>query len=117
MIMSFTYGFGHANTSIADAEGLVGFVWDDVNPKIFPSVELARIRKSLISNLVESIRTVGDQFSEKDLFVRVDGIDDEGEELRNLSLKLESFSRHDCGIVLRVLEKEKLPEKVCQFLW
>jgi hypothetical protein len=93
-----TYSFGHANTSIAEGEGFVSLVWDYVDPKVFAGIELAGIWERLITDLVESIGRVGDNFSEEDLFVRVDGVDDEREKLRDLSLKLESLSRHDSGI-------------------
>ena len=90
-----TYSLGHANTGILDGEGLVLLVGDDVDPQILASVELARIRERLVPDLVKSIGRVGDNLSEEDLLVGVDGVDDEGEELRDLSLELESL-RH-CG--------------------
>lgn len=93
----FTYSLGHTNTSITDGEGLVLLVGDDVDTEVLARVKLARVGEGFISDLVESIRTVGDEFSQEDLLVRVDCVDNEGEKLRNLSLELESFSRHYCG--------------------
>jgi hypothetical protein len=38
-----TYSLGHTNTGITDGEGFVGFVWNDVDPQVFPCVKLARV--------------------------------------------------------------------------
>jgi hypothetical protein len=93
-----TYSLGHANATIADGECLVLLVWDDVDTEVLARVELTRVGEGFISNLVESIGTVGDEFSQENLLVGVDCVDNEGEKLRNLSLELESFARHDCGL-------------------
>jgi hypothetical protein len=92
-----TYSLGHTNTSITDGEGLGLLVWDDVDSEILAGVKLAWVRKGLISDLVKSIGSVGDKLSQEDLLVGVDGVDNEGEKLRDLSLELESLARHDCG--------------------
>lgn len=94
-----TYGFRHTNTSIPDGEGLVLLVWDKVDTKVLASIELTRVGESLISDLVESIGTVGYQFSQEDFLIGVDCVDDEGEQLRDLSLELEGFAGHSCGSV------------------
>lgn len=103
---SFTYSLGHTDTGILDGEGLGLLVGDDVNPQILARVELAGIRERLVPDLVESIGGVGDDLSEEDLLVGVDGVDDEGEELRDLSLELEGL-RH-CGGSLGSIEEDKL---------
>jgi hypothetical protein len=92
-----TYSLSHPNTGIADGEGLVLLVGDDVDTEVLARLELTRVGKSLISDLVESIGTVGNEFSQEDLLVGVDCVDDQGEKLRDLSLELEGFARHDCG--------------------
>jgi len=81
-----------------NGQGLVFFVWDDVDTKVLAGLELTRIGEGFISNLVESIGTVGNEFSQEDLFVGVDCVDNKGKELRDLSLELEGFSSHDCGL-------------------
>ena len=93
-----TYSLGHANTSIKNGESLVFLIWGDFDTEFLARVELTRIGEGLISDLVESIGTVRDEFSQENLLVGVDCVDNEGEELRNLSLELESFARHDCGL-------------------
>jgi hypothetical protein len=87
-----TYSLGHTETGIPDGQGLVGLVGDDVDAEVLARVKLARVRKGLVSDLVESIGGVGDDLSEENLLVGVDGVDDEREKLRDLSLELESLS-------------------------
>lgn len=101
-----TYSLSHTNTGITDGEGLGLLVGDDVNSEVLARLELARVREGLVSDLVESIGSVGDKFSEEDLLVRVDGVDDEGEKLRDLSLELESLS-HCVGYQKEIVTAEK----------
>ena len=42
--------------------------------------------------LSRASEAVGDEFSQEDLLVGVDGVDDEGEQLRDLSLELEGLT-------------------------
>lgn len=83
---------GHTDTGILDGQSLVLLVGDDVDAEILASVQLAGVGQRLIADLVEGIGGVGDKFSEEDLLVGVDCVDDEGEKLRDLSLELESLS-------------------------
>src|SRR5258708_38537364 len=89
-----TYSLGHTNAGISDGEGLVLLVWDDVDAEVLAGIELTRVGEGLISDLVKSIRAVGNQLSQEDLLVGVDGVDDEGEKLRDLSLGLKGFTGH-----------------------
>lgn len=91
-----TYGLGHTDTGIPDCESLVLLVGNDIDAEILARVELAGVGESLISDLVQSIRGVGHQLSQENLLVGVDSVDDERQQLRNLSLELESL-RHDGG--------------------
>ena len=93
-----TYSLGHTNTSITDSESLVLLVGDDIDAKVLARVKLTRVGEGFISDLVKGIGAIGNQFSQEDLLVRVDCVDNEGEQLRDLSLELEGFSRHDCGL-------------------
>lgn len=54
-----SYSFGHADTSVADREGLVGLVGNDVDAEIFARVELAWVRERFIANLIQGIGGVG----------------------------------------------------------
>lgn len=95
--MGATYSLGHTNTGIPDGQGLGLSVGDDVDTEVLARVELGRVGKRLIADLVKGIGGVGDEFTQENLLVGVDGVDDEGEELRDLSLELEGFGRHDEG--------------------
>ncbi len=78
MIMpAFTHRFGHANTSITYSQGLVLLVRDDIDPQIFTSIEDAWIGKSGVANFIQGIRTIRDEFPEKNLFITIDGVDDQ----------------------------------------
>jgi hypothetical protein len=91
-----TYSLGHTDTGIPNGEGLVLLVWDDVDAQVLAGVQLAGVRQGLIADLVERIRGVGDKFSEEDLLVGIDSVDNEREQLRDLSLELECLRHLDC---------------------
>lgn len=93
--MGATYSLGHTNTGILDGQGLGLNVGDDVDTEILARVELGRVGERLIADLVKGIGGVGDEFTQENLLVGVHGVDDEREELRDLSLELEGFGRHD----------------------
>ena len=90
-----TYSLGHTNTGITDGQGLGLLVGNDVDTEILARVELGGVRQGLIADLVQSIGGVGDQFTEENLLVGVDSVDDQRQELRDLSLELKGFGRHD----------------------
>lgn len=96
MVRGQTYSLGHTDTSILDGQGLVLLVRNDVDAEILLGIELARVGESLISDLVKGIGCVRHQFSQEDFLVGVDGVDDEREQLRNLSLELEGLRHLDC---------------------
>ena len=91
-----TYSLGHTNTGVPDGQGLVLLVRNDVDAQILVGVKLGGVGESLIADLVQSIGGVGDQLTQENLLVGVDGVDDEGEQLRDLSLELEGLG-HDGG--------------------
>lgn len=111
--MVSTYSLGHTNTGITDGQGLGLLVGDDVNAQVLARVELAGVGQRLVADLVQGIGGVGDKFSQEDLLVGVDGVDDEGEKLRDLSLELESLS-HGEGYQRKMcesgLEEEELAD-------
>ena len=99
MVSGATYSLGHTNTGITDGKGLVDLVWDDVESQLLLGVELGWVGEGLIADLVESIGTVRDQLSKEDLLVGVDGVDDQAQELGDLSLELKSLGSHYCGYI------------------
>ena len=44
--------------------------------------------------LLDCVVCIRDEFSQENFLIRVDGVDDQGQELRNLRLKLKRFARH-----------------------
>jgi hypothetical protein len=110
-----TYSLGHTDTSIADGKSLGLLVGDDVDAQVLARVELAGVGKSLIADLVKGIRRVGDEFSEEDLLVGVDSVDDQREQLRDLSLELECLGGHvdggDGGIGLKTGQTRRCKAK------
>ena len=87
-----TYSLGHTDTGIPDREGLVLLIGDNVDTEILAGIQLAGVRQGLVADLVERIGGVGNKFSEEDLLVGVDSVDDQREKLRDLSLELEGLS-------------------------
>ena len=90
-----TYRFGHTDTGIAKGESLSLLIWNDVNSQVLTRVELRRVREGLIANLVKRVRGVGDEFSQEDLLVGVDRVDNKREKLGDLRLELERLAGHD----------------------
>jgi hypothetical protein len=79
-------GLGHTNTGIPDGEGTLLLVGGDSDKELLLSVEGRGVGKSLVSDLVESIGRVGDQFSKENLLVGVEGVDDQVQKLGDLGL-------------------------------
>lgn len=65
---------GHTDTSVADGEDLVLLVGDDTDEEFLLRVELRRIGEGGVTNLVEGIGAVGNQLSQENLLVGVEGV-------------------------------------------
>ena len=85
-------GLGHADTGILDGEGVVGLVGDELDVEVGLGVQDGRVGEGLVADLVEGIGGVGDQLTEEDFFVGVEGVDDQGEELVDISREGVAFS-------------------------
>ena len=96
-------GLGHANTRVTDGQDLVLLVGDDVDEELRLGVELGLVRQGLIADLVESIGGVGDELTQEDLLVGVEGVDDEAHQLADFSLECKCFLGHDAGVMLLVV--------------
>jgi hypothetical protein len=75
---------GHTDTSIFDDEKVVGSVWDNLDLEVRFVVD-GVASDGFVSDLIEGIRGVGDDFSEEDLLVRVEGVDNETHQLLDIS--------------------------------
>jgi hypothetical protein len=89
---------GHTNTGIIDSEGIVGLVRDDSDTEVGLFINVVA-SDGLVSDLVKSIRGIGDEFSKEDLLVRVESVDDETHKLLDISTESEGILRHE--IVIR----------------
>jgi len=85
---------GHTNTGIPDSEGVVGLVGDDSDTEVGFTFDTVA-SDGLVADLVESIRRVGDEFSEEDFLVGVEGVDDETHQLLDISTESEGVLGHD----------------------
>jgi hypothetical protein len=90
-------GLGHTDTGVSEDQLFLFFVWDDIYSHIFHVLEGVWVCQRLVSDFVQSIGGVGDQFSEKDFFVGVKGVNDQGHQLGDFGLEGESL---DIGLFL-----------------
>jgi hypothetical protein len=65
---------GHTNTGVAEGEGLVLLVGGNTNIELLVRVEDGGVGQRSITDFIKGIGGVGDQLSQKDLFVRVERI-------------------------------------------
>ena len=81
-------------TSIIDGKGVVGFVWDNLDLKIWLSFKLLWFGDRVVSNLVKGIRSVRDEFSKEDFLVGIESVDDETHQLLDVSVERKNFFTH-----------------------
>ena len=77
-----------------DGQSVVGFVWDDPDLEIWLGLKLLWIGDGAVSDLVKSIRGVGNELSQEDLLVGVEGVDDQTHQLLDVSVERKDFFRH-----------------------
>mmetsp|Transcript_28036 Transcript_28036/g.47539 ORF Transcript_28036/g.47539 Transcript_28036/m.47539 type:complete len:303 (-) Transcript_28036:65-973(-) len=82
---------GHTNPRVNDCQGLVGLVWHNVDEEVGLLVQHGLVSQRLVPDLVQSIGRVGDQLSQEDFLVRVEGVDDQAHQLVDLCLKVVGF--------------------------
>jgi hypothetical protein len=83
--------FGHSDSCISDNEGVGGFFWDDFYLEAGLILNYFRVSQGFISDLIEGIGSVGDELSKEDLFVSVEGVDDESHQLLDISVESKMF--------------------------
>jgi len=84
----------HANTGVPDGEGVVGSVGNDLDSEVRLSLELLGLGDTLVSDLVEGVRGVGNELSQEDLLVRVESVDDERHQLLDVGRECKDFFTH-----------------------
>ena len=77
----------HADAGVGDGEGLVLFVEFEVDARIEGERLVGLVGEGEVAQLVERVGGVGDELAEEDLGVRVEGVDDELQELTDFGLK------------------------------
>jgi hypothetical protein len=68
-------------------KGIVGSIRDDLNFEARFILDDFWISQRFISDLVKSIGSIGDQFSQENFLVGVEGVDDQTHELLNISIE------------------------------
>ena len=86
--------FGHTNTTILNGKSVVSFIWDDLDSKIWLSLELLWLSDGVVSDLVKSIRGVGNKLSQENFFVGVESVDDQRHQLLDIGVEREDFFGH-----------------------
>jgi hypothetical protein len=65
---------GHADAAIAKGEDLIFFVWCHADEEILLGIEDGGISEGGVANFVNSIGTIGDEFTEENFLVGVESI-------------------------------------------
>ena len=86
--------FRHTNAGVMDGQSVVGLVWNDLDLEIWLGLKLLRIGDGAVSDLVESVRGVGNELSQEDLLVGIEGVDDQTHQLLDVSVERKDFFRH-----------------------
>ena len=81
----------HANAVVADGQGARRLVSANPDLQIGVTLQQGRIRQRLKAQLVRRIRRVRDQLAQKDLLVRIQGVDHQLQELFDFRLEAEGF--------------------------
>jgi hypothetical protein len=65
---------GHADATVADGEDLIIIFWSYADEELLLGFENGGISEGGVANFVKSIGTIGDEFTEENFFVGVEGI-------------------------------------------
>lgn len=67
-------GLGHADAAVADSENLIIFVRNYTNEELLLGLKDRGVGEGGIANFVQRVGAVGDDFTEENLFVGVEGV-------------------------------------------
>ena len=76
-LLTRSIGLRHADAGILDGQSVVRLVGNYADAQLRLRVELGLVLETLIADLVEGIRGVGDQLAQEHLLVGVEGVDDD----------------------------------------
>jgi hypothetical protein len=83
---------GHADAAVLDRQCVLLLVGSDVDEQLGLRCQLALVSKTLVTDLVQRIASVRDQFSQEDFLVAVERVDNQAHKLIDLSLEFKLFS-------------------------
>ncbi len=84
-------GLGHSDSRVDESEGLVVLVGDDLDEEVLPGLQLGGVGEGLVSDLVQGVAGIADHFSDEDLLVGVESVDDQRHQLCDLRLEDEGL--------------------------
>mmetsp|Transcript_38543 Transcript_38543/g.94509 ORF Transcript_38543/g.94509 Transcript_38543/m.94509 type:complete len:306 (-) Transcript_38543:42-959(-) len=77
----------HPDSGILDGQSVVRLVRHDLDEKVRLRLHLLRVGDRLVSDLIQSIGSIGDQLTQEHLLVAVESVDDQAHELLNVSIE------------------------------
>jgi hypothetical protein len=86
--------FSHTNSTILNGKSVVSLIWDDLDVKVWLSLELLWLGDRVVSNLIKSIGGVRNKLSQENFFVGVESVDDQRHQLLDIGVKRKNFFRH-----------------------
>mmetsp|Transcript_9165 Transcript_9165/g.19222 ORF Transcript_9165/g.19222 Transcript_9165/m.19222 type:complete len:207 (-) Transcript_9165:15-635(-) len=94
-------GLGHTNTGILDGKGVVSLVGNKLDLELGFGIQDRGIRQGLVSDLIQRIGSIGDQFTKENFLVRVKGVDNQRKKLVDISGEgvALGFGAHCCSRV------------------
>merc|ERR1712039_725786 len=64
----------HSNARVVNTHGGVGLIWNDLDEEVWLRFNLLWVGDRLIADLVQGIRRIGDNFTQEDFLIRVEGV-------------------------------------------
>mmetsp|Transcript_40565 Transcript_40565/g.79943 ORF Transcript_40565/g.79943 Transcript_40565/m.79943 type:complete len:755 (+) Transcript_40565:170-2434(+) len=80
-------GLGHTDPGILNGEGVVGLVRHNADVVVRVVLHHLMVGEGLVTDLIESIGRVGNQLTKEDLFVGIEGVDDQRHQLLDVSIE------------------------------
>eukprot|EP01002_Notosolenus_urceolatus_P000011 NODE_1002_length_1625_cov_1658.740482_g827_i0.p2 GENE.NODE_1002_length_1625_cov_1658.740482_g827_i0~~NODE_1002_length_1625_cov_1658.740482_g827_i0.p2 ORF type:complete len:498 (-),score=145.06 NODE_1002_length_1625_cov_1658.740482_g827_i0:131-1471(-) len=97
---------GHSNAGIEDGQGTLVLVRHDLNAELWLLPKGLLVLDGLKANLIQSVRRVGDQLTQEDFLVGVEGVDNQRHQLIDLGLEGEGLRLSDLSRVSHVVVVE-----------
>ena len=85
----------HADARVADGQGFLLFVQLQIDARSERQLPIGIVGKRQVAEFIQRVRRVGDELAQEDLRMRIEGVNDQMQQLIDFSLKL-AF-RHRCS--------------------